>query len=195
MAHDLAIRDADARTDEAIVGAIAGGSSDALGRLYDRHAAAVYGLARRIVGRTDVAEEIVQDVFAQVWRDAARYARDRATVAGWLVMLTRTRAIDRVRSRRARPDVDAGVELSAVRPPAAGDPDPEMAALSAEDARAIREALTALPEPQRALLDLAYYEGLTHTEIAARTGAPLGTVKTRLRAAMLALRDVIGRPR
>jgi RNA polymerase sigma-70 factor (ECF subfamily) len=195
VAPDLAMPDTEARADEATVRAIAGGSADALGRLYDRHAAVVYGLARRIVGQPDVAEEIVQDVFAQVWRDAPRYARERATVAGWLVMLTRTRAIDRVRSRRARPDVAAGVEISAVRPPTAGDPDPEMAALSADDARAIRDALAALPDGQRALLDLAYYEGLTHTEIAARTGAPLGTVKTRLRAAMQALRDAMGRQR
>jgi RNA polymerase sigma-70 factor (ECF subfamily) len=195
LAHDLAIRDIQAAADEAIVGAIAGGSADALGQLYDRHGAVCYGLARRIVGQPDVAEEIVQDVFAQVWREAARYARDRATVAGWLVMLTRARAIDRVRSRRARPDAAAGVALSAVPPPTAADPDPEAAALTAAEAHSVRQALIALPDQQRALLDLAYYEGLTHSEIAERTGIPLGTVKTRLRAAMLTLRDAIGRQR
>jgi RNA polymerase sigma-70 factor (ECF subfamily) len=194
LAHELAIQDRDARGDESTVGEIAAGSADALGRLYDRHSAVVYGLARRIVGQPDVAEEIVQDVFAQVWREAARYARDRATVAGWLVMLTRTRAIDRVRSRRARPDV-AGADLSALRPPTARDPDPEMAALSADDARAVRAAIATLPDGQRALLDLAYYEGLTHREIAERTGNPLGTVKTRLRAALQTLRGAIGRSR
>ena len=185
----------EAGADEAIVRAVAGGSADALGQLYDRHGAVVFGLARRIVGQADVAEEIVQDVFAQVWRDASRFSRDRATVAGWLVMLTRARAIDRVRSRRARPDVAAGVEISATQPPADAGPSPETAALSADDARAVREALTTLPAEQRALLDLAYYEGLTHADIAARTGVPLGTVKTRIRAAMLALREMIGRER
>jgi RNA polymerase sigma-70 factor (ECF subfamily) len=193
LAHDLAIRDPDARADEMTVRDIAGGSSDALGLLYDRHAAAVYGLARRIVGQPDIAEEIVQDVFAQVWRDGSRYAAGRATVAGWLLMITRARAIDRVRSRRARPDVVAGVELSGVRPPAASTPDPETAALSADQALAIRDALATLPDAQRSVLDLAYYEGLTHSEIARRTGVPLGTVKTRIRAAMQALRQAIGR--
>ena len=177
--------------DVEIVREIAAGSQEALGRLYDRHAAVVYGLARRMVAQPDVAEEIVQDVFSQVWRDAARYASDRATVAGWIIMLTRTRAIDRLRSRRARPDV-GGVDVSTVRAIAGGDPDPEAAAMTSADARAVRGALATLPEDQRSLLDLAYFEGLTHAEIAARTGVPLGTVKTRLRAAVAVLRTALG---
>lgn len=161
--------------------------------LYDRHASTVFGLARRMAGRHEDAEEIVQDVFAQVWRQAVRYRDDRASVAGWLVMLTRTRAIDRLRARSARPDLTAAVPPDATPALAATEPDPEQAALTSSDVSTVRRALEALPDAQRALVDLAYYEGLTHSEIAERTSTPLGTVKTRLRTAMFTLRDAIRR--
>jgi RNA polymerase sigma-70 factor (ECF subfamily) len=166
-----------------------------LGRLYDRHAGMVFALARRIVARPEDAEEIVQDVFAQVWRQAARYRGERASVAGWIVMLARTRAIDRLRARRARPDEDQGIEPTPAMPLASQGPDPEAVTLSEESATQIRGAFATLPEPQRAVLQLAYYQGLSHSEIAATTGVPLGTVKTRIRAAMETLRqkmDVTG---
>ena len=186
MFHTVA---ADADVDR--VRAIASGSSEALGRLYDRHAGIVYGLARRILARLEDAEEVVQDVFAQVWRDAARYERSRASVGGWIVMLTRTRAIDRLRARRARPDVDAAVDPDAAPPIASASRDPEQVTIAADDVRQVRSALEVLPESQRTLVDLAYYQGLTHTEIAQQTGMPLGTVKTRLRAAMATLRSAL----
>jgi len=175
-------------TDRGLVQAIASGSPEALGRLYDQYGGIVFALARRIVARVEDAEEVVQDVFAQVWRQAARYQASRATVAGWIVMLARTRAIDRLRARRARPDEDRAVEASTLTFPSAS-PDPEHVALSAEHAAHVKEAYAALPDPQRSLLDLAYYEGLSHSEIAERTGVPLGTVKTRIRTAMEALRQ------
>ena len=121
--------------------AVAGGSADALEHLYDRYAATAYGLARRILAQQDQAEEVVQDVFAQVWRDANRYDATRASVAGWIVLLTRTRAIDRLRARRARPDQDRAVEPAAVAPLATRDRSPEQVAISSEDARAVRAAL------------------------------------------------------
>ncbi len=162
-----------------------------MGQLYDRYAATVYGLARRILPQPDQAEEVVQDVFAQVWRDARRYEQARASVAGWIVMLTRARAIDRLRARKARPDQVSGVEPTLVAPLVSPERSPEATTISAEDVKQVREALTQLPENQRALVELAYYEGLTHSEIAERTGVPLGTVKTRLRSAMAALRTVL----
>jgi RNA polymerase sigma-70 factor (ECF subfamily) len=112
-----------AELDRDLLRAIAKGSADALAALYDRHAPLVFGLARRMTGHLEDAEEIAQDVFAQVWRQAVRYEEARASVAGWLVMITRTRAIDRVRSRSARPDQVAPVEPdeTVVR---AGDPSP-----------------------------------------------------------------------
>lgn len=178
--------------DRQILTAVAGGSADALERLYDRYASTAYGLARRILAQPDLAEEVVQDVFAQVWREATRYDAARASVAGWIVLLTRTRAIDRLRARRARPDQDRGVEPAGVPALTTPDRSPEQVAISSEDARSVRAALEQLPEEQRSLVDLAYYEGLTHSEIAARTGVPLGTIKTRLRTAMMTLRGALG---
>jgi RNA polymerase sigma-70 factor, ECF subfamily len=175
--------------DRQLIREVAAGSAEALGRLYDRHAAVAFGLARRIVMQPEAAEEVVQDVFAQIWRDAARYEANRASVAGWIVMVTRTRAIDHLRARRARPDLDRAVDTAAVPAIQSGGRDPEAVTLSAEEARIVRSALEALPEAQQSLIALAYYEGLTHTEIAERTGVPLGTVKTRLRTAMMTLRD------
>jgi RNA polymerase sigma-70 factor (ECF subfamily) len=178
--------------DQALVQAIAARSSEALSALYDRYAATVFGLARRVTGRQEDAEEVVQDVFAQVWRQASRYQDGRASVAGWLVMLTRTRAIDRVRARTARPDQAAPVSPDAIAPLATDDADPEAVTISMADARLVRGVLADLPAAQRTLIELAYYEGLTHTEIASRTATPLGTVKTRLRTALSALRAVLG---
>jgi RNA polymerase sigma-70 factor (ECF subfamily) len=188
-AQDAVARDADLEIDRQLVDAIAAGSADALGRLYDRHAPVAFGLARRIVMQTEAAEEVVQDVFAQVWREAARYQRDRASVAGWIVMLTRARAIDHLRARRARPDLGAGATASPMPRLASNEQTPEDVAVSADDAARVRLALRDLPDTLRNVIDLAYYEGLTHSEIAARTGLPLGTVKTRLRSAMLSLRE------
>jgi RNA polymerase sigma-70 factor (ECF subfamily) len=174
--------------DRALVDQVKAGSADALSRLYDGHAGRVFALARRIVARPEDAEEVVQDVFAQVWRDAGRYDATRSTVAGWIVMLARTRAVDRLRARHARPDHDRGVEPSPAMALAASTADPESATIAARDATAVRIAMHALPDSQRSLVELAYFEGLSHTELAERTGVPLGTVKTRLRTAMGALR-------
>jgi RNA polymerase sigma-70 factor (ECF subfamily) len=175
-------------TDVEVVREIASGSTRALAALYDRYAPVLFALARRIVVRPEDAEEVVQDVFAQVWRQADRYQFGRASVAGWLVMIARARAIDRLRGRRARPDADDRREsIAGVSLPSA-DPDPEQLMLSAQDARRIKSACAELPEDLRSVMDLAFYRGLTHSEIAATTGLPLGTVKTRLRAAMEFLR-------
>ena len=187
------IRDAADRADRdrALLRDVSAGSGDAVAELYDAYGATVYGLALRILGQPDLAEDTVQDVFAQAWRDAARYDAARSTVAGWLVMLTRTRAIDRLRARRARPDLSAPVETSAVAPISSDEQTPEDATLAAETASTVRGALGLLPDSLRHLIELAYYEGLSHSEIAARTGMPLGTVKTRLRHAMGTLRSAL----
>jgi RNA polymerase sigma-70 factor (ECF subfamily) len=179
-----------ADADQRLVGDVAAGSTEALARLYDRHAGTVLGLARRILNRLEDAEEVVQDVFTQIWREAGRYERSRATVAGWVVMLTRTRAIDRLRSRNARPDHRDTESTVIPDVPAAGW-SPEEVTISAEDVRGVRTALAGLPEAQRTVVELAYYEGLTHSEIAAKTGIPLGTVKTRIRTAMNTLRGAL----
>jgi RNA polymerase sigma-70 factor (ECF subfamily) len=182
--------DAIVETDQQLIDAIARGGTDALARLYDRHAGVVYGLARRILPRVEDAEEVLQDVFAQVWREAARYDGSRGTVAGWMIVLARTRSIDRLRAGRARPDQHQPIEAPNVAIPERR-PDPERAAISSEQARQVCRALDTLPGTQRELLELAYFEGLTQSEIAGRTGVPLGTVKTRIRTAMDMLRRAL----
>ena len=166
---------------------MAGGDASALGDLYDRHGRAVYSLACRILGDRTEAEDITQDVFSQAWSQAAQYDVQRATVAGWLLMMSRTRSIDRLRARRSRPQTLAG-DLPEPADPAAGA---EAGAIGAQAAARVREALGALPETQRAAIELAYYRGLSHTEIATRLGQPLGTIKTRIRTALLSLRSAL----
>ena len=180
-----------AEADAALVRAVAEGSAEALASLYDRHASAVYALARRVLTRQEDAEEVVQDVFAQVWRDAPRYDAGLASAAGWILMLARTRAIDRLRARRARPDQHLGVEPEQVPPLATAGADSELVAISIDAARKVRAAFDALPDQLRTLVDLAYFQGLTHSEIAGQMGVPVGTVKTRLRTAVASLRLVL----
>lgn len=156
---------------------------DAAAELYDRYAPQVYALARRIVRNDGDAEDVVQDVFSQAWRTAASYDRQRGSVIGWLLTITRTRAIDKLRSRHARPAADGAVLPDSL--PAAEAPD---VLVVAEQAALVRQALLDLPAAQRTALELAYYEGLTQTEIAARLAEPLGTVKTRMRTALQTLR-------
>jgi len=157
--------------------------------LYDRHARPIYSLALRILGDATEAEDIVQEVFSQAWRQAARYSASRGAVAAWLMTLARSRAIDRLRAKRARPgdvsDERVAGQLVDTGPPA------DLLVLSSEQVARVRAALDELPLLQRAAIELAYYEGLTHAEIADRLEQPLGTVKTRIRLAMLKLRDVL----
>jgi RNA polymerase sigma-70 factor (ECF subfamily) len=177
----------DRQADHDAVARIGRGDAAALAELYDRHARPVYSLALRILQNQADAEDIVQDVFAQAWRQASRYDASRGQVAAWLLTLARSRAIDRLRAQRARPETTSGRH-------AAGDLVDHAVAvdamlLSAEQVARVRAALDELPLLQRMAIELAYYEGLTHTEIAERLEQPLGTVKTRIRAAMLKLRE------
>lgn len=175
------------QVDHEMLRRIAAGESAALGELYDQYGSLSYGLALRIVGNAGDAEEIVQDVFLHVWRQSARYDTARATVAGWILMLTRSRAIDKLRARQARPplgasDLDWSVGAS---------DNQEVAALNKEAATRVQAGLEALPPPMRHAIELAFYDGLTHSEIAERLQEPLGTVKSRLRAALTRLRETL----
>jgi RNA polymerase sigma-70 factor, ECF subfamily len=178
-----------AEADRAALQRMARGEADAIAELYDRHARLLFSLALRIVRLQPDAEDVLQEVFAQVWRQAPRYDAGRGTVIGWLVTLTRSRALDRLRRGRARPqaadDDAAAQDLPDTAPPI------DLALVSAQQAGAVRAALDALPENQRVPLELAYYEGLSQSEIAAKLGAPLGTIKTRMRQALLRLRDAV----
>jgi RNA polymerase sigma-70 factor (ECF subfamily) len=175
--------------DRATVSRMAGGDSSALAALYDRHARAIYSLALRILADAAEAEDVVQDVFTQAWRQATRYDASRAPVAGWLMIMTRARSLDRLRRRRAR---IATTEMDPAMPhPKDPDVDQEALAITAEQADRLRGALRDLPDSQRAAIELAYYEGLSQSDIAARLQQPLGTVKTRIRTGLLKLRDAL----
>jgi RNA polymerase sigma-70 factor, ECF subfamily len=165
---------------EEIIGRIAHGQQTALGELFDRYAGLVNGIALRILREPADAEDVVQEVFVQAWRQADRYDRSRGTPEAWICTLARTRALDRLRRRTSRRE-----EPSETAPATTAAP-PQVESL------AVRKALEALTLNQRKALELAYYEGLTQSEIAERLGEPLGTIKTRIRTAMIRLREVLG---
>jgi len=168
---------------------MAAGDGDALRELYDIHARAVYSLAVRILRSQSDAEDIVQEVFVQAWRQATRYDASRGTVAGWLLMQAKSRSIDRLRARRARPEQSE--EARVAEPVDAGDA-ADIQIVRSEQAARVRQALDELPALQKTALELAYYEGLTHVEIAEQLEQPLGTVKTRIRQGLLKLRQALG---
>jgi RNA polymerase sigma-70 factor, ECF subfamily len=167
-------------TDVSLVWAIRSGDESAMAMLYDRYSSIVYAVALRVLGDTGRAEDVLQEVFMQLWRNPGVFDSSRGNLGAWLGVISRNRAIDTLRKRRPETDI-ADVVVSV---------EPDMAA-DAERVRAmekVRGALGSMPAAQRSALEMAYFEGLTHTEIAAKTGEPLGTVKTRIRAGLQALR-------
>jgi RNA polymerase sigma-70 factor (ECF subfamily) len=177
--------------DAACVKRAAAGDGAALATLYDAHSRAVYSLILRIVGDEADAEDVLQEVFAQAWRQAGRYDSSRGTVAAWLLNMARTRSIDRLRARRARPDTTAATSEETWQDLSAPVVDPGDALAAARDAERVREALGELPLLQRLAIELAYFEGLTQSEIAERLEQPLGTIKTRIRMGLIKLRDAL----
>lgn len=166
---------------------MAGGDSSGLAELYDRHGRAMYSLGCRILSDAADAEDVVQEVFSQAWRQASRYDAQRATVGGWLLMMTRTRSIDRLRARQVRPAATGDVEAK-LRQQRDPSPDPEAEVVTTEAVARMRRAFADLTEGQRLAIELAYFEGLTQADIAEQLREPLGTVKTRIRSGLLKLR-------
>jgi RNA polymerase sigma-70 factor (ECF subfamily) len=147
------------------------------------------GVALRVLRERSEAEEVLQETFLEVWRRAREYAPSRGTVEAWLLTITRTRAIDRLRSRAARGRM---AEAKGAEPQESGPSLPDALSSAAQEAKRVSTALKSLPLEQRRALELAYWEGLSQTEIAERTGQPLGTVKTRVRLALLKLAALLG---
>lgn len=178
-----------AAEDRDLVRRLAAGEQEALGRLYDRYAGMLLALALRVVGRREEAEEVVQEVLLQAWRQADRYRPDRSSVSTWLVMMTRSRAIDRVRSRNvvARTVAAASKEERRLHESPAGGRN----VLQQERGDRLQAELAKLPDEQRQVLELAFFSGMTQREIAADTDTPLGTVKTRTLLAMKKLRQAL----
>ena len=177
----MAASDTNALTsDLALVRAVRAGDQGAMAALYDRYSPIVYSVALRVLQDTGAAEDVVQDIFMQLWRNPGAFDSSRGNMAAWLAVISRNRAIDALRKRRPESDIE-DVVLS-VQPDLASD---------AERARAmekVRGTLQGMPAAQRAALEMAYFEGLSHSEIAEKTGEPLGTIKTRIRTGLLALR-------
>jgi RNA polymerase sigma-70 factor (ECF subfamily) len=192
--------------DAALVASMAAGSEDALAALYDRHASSIHETVLRLTGDRGIAEDVVQEVFLTLWNRADRFDAEIGSLAGWLGTIARHRAIDRLRAASRRPRLvslstggddeppDAALQRAAEQRSVSaslGAADPA-AALEATEARAaIKAALAEMPGPERDVILLAYRDELSQSEIAARLGWPLGTVKTRTRRALARLRLVL----
>ena len=176
--------------DRALMARIEARDADALASLYDRYAPRLLGLARRILGQSGEAEEVLQEVFLFAWRAASSFDPARGSVLTWLLVATRSRSIDRVRSRRSasRPETRSLDELGEGPP---GPDDVEAASAAREWESICRAAVQQLPVEQRRALELAYFEGLSQQEIADRTATPLGTIKTRVRLGLMKLREQV----
>jgi RNA polymerase sigma factor (sigma-70 family) len=178
--------------DEALLRLIIHQQTDALSALYDRYGRLVYSLAFQMMGDVAAAEEVTQDVFFRVWEKAHTYRADQARVSTWITSITRYRSIDLLRRRGTRPDHTSlawdDLPLN-VTPVAEGNPE-DITELSMMQKR-VRDAIATLPAEQKKVLALAFLKGLTHSEIAELLGDPLGTVKTRIRAGMQKLKDLL----
>lgn len=174
---------------EALLRQVAEADQTALGAFYDATSPLVYGFALRMLGSTATAAEVTIDVYIQVWHQAAVYDPKRGTPSAWLLMLTRSRAIDRLRAdarvRRQEELLDAATAMPSATP------GPEEASVIAERCRLVRAALAALAPAQRQVIELAYFSGLSHHQIAVRLRQPLGTVKTRIRLGMIKMRELL----
>lgn len=160
------------------------GDQRAMAELYDRYSSVVYAVALRVLGDTGAAEDVLQEVFLQLWRNPGAFDSARGSLGAWLAVITRNRAIDSLRKRK--PETDIEDVIVSVAPDLASEADRSRAAGK------VREVLGAMPSAQRTALEMAYFEGMSHSEIAGKTGEPLGTIKTRIRAGLIALRKAFG---
>jgi RNA polymerase sigma-70 factor (ECF subfamily) len=173
--------------DSALVERMMAGDEGALSALYDRYAGMLFAMLVRILRDTGAAEEVLQDLFLQLWRGASQFDASRGSMAAWLLVIGRNRAISRLRGRERREILEDPQEFSFDSLPSSGNLEDE--ASRTQLMGRLKAGLATLPAEQREVLELAYFEGMTQTEIAARTGSPLGTVKSRVRAAMQALKQ------
>jgi len=174
-----------ARNDLALVSAIRSGEESAMAELYDRYSGIVYAVALRVLGDTGTAEDVLQEVFMQLWRNPDLFDASRGNLAPWLAVIARNRAIDALRRRRPESNVDDLV--ISVEPDLVGDAERAIAMTK------VRAVLGGMATAQRMALEMAYFEGMSHSEIAAKTGEALGTIKTRIRTGLLALRKAFER--
>jgi len=167
-------------SDAEIITRIYSGDEGAMALLYDRYSSVVYAVALRVLSDGSAAEDILQDVFIQLWRNPQAFNASRGSLTAWLVVIARNRAIDQLRKRR--PEVEAAEIVISVAPELESTAERKLAI------EKVRAVLAGMSAEQRAALEMAFFEGLTHVEIAGKTGQPLGTVKTRIRSGLLAVR-------
>lgn len=175
-------------SDVELLHAVARGDEVALARLYDGYRVILFGLMLRILHSRQEAEDVLQEVFLQVWNRASDFDEARGRPFTWLVTMARSRAIDRLRSLGSRERVAQNAAREVIEETSDAIED----AIRAEEGRVVRHALQELPEEQRRVLEFAYFEGLTQSEVAKRLETPLGTVKTRMRSGMTKLRELLG---
>jgi RNA polymerase sigma-70 factor (ECF subfamily) len=185
QSHPLRASSAVDEADRAVLRRIADGELAALEDLYDRYKTMAYSIAYRITNDASLAEDVVQDAFLGAWRNAARYMEGRGSVKTWLLSIVHHRAIDAIRRRRPTSELP---EVETPQPLALTLPDVWVEVSASLDATTVRTALDGISDVQREALELAYFGGLTQTEISERTGTPLGTVKSRMRLGLLAMR-------
>ena len=178
-------------SDSDLLHALARGDEAALAAIYDRYRLILFGLVLRILRDRAEAEDVLQEVFLQVWRRASDFDEARGRAFTWLVTIARSRALDRLRAAGSRARLAEG----AAQTPRDDTGDAALDAVKSETGAIVRQALAELPDEQRRTLFLAYFEGLTQVEIAARLGDPLGTVKTRMRSGLIKLRELLGQTR
>jgi len=163
--------------------AIRAGDEQAMGQLYDRYSGIVYSVALRVLNESSAAEDVLQEVFLQLWRNPGAFDANRGSLGAWLAVIARHRSIDLLRKRRP----ESGVEDVMI----AIDTEMEDEAARKQLAERARAVMQTMPAEQRSALELAFFQGLTHSEIAAKTGEPLGTIKTRIRNGLIAMRKCL----
>ncbi len=169
--------------DGALISAIRSGNQDAMAQLYDRYSSVVYSVALRVLGETSAAEDVLQEIFMQLWRNPGSFDSGRGNLAPWLAVIARNRAVDMLRKRR--PQTEMTETVVSVEPDMAGDAD------RGRTVEKVRAVLKEMPAQQRSALEMAYFEGYSHSEISKKTGEPLGTIKTRIRTGLILLRKAV----
>jgi RNA polymerase sigma-70 factor (ECF subfamily) len=173
-----------------LVAGMAQGLQNSLATFYDRTSPMINGLLRRILEREEDAEEVLLDVYMKAWKNAGAYSEKRGSVQAWLVIMARNAAIDRIRQRRAQPRIVA-IESEAGFDIETQDASPEQQTVEAQRRRKVQQLLNELPPEQRQAVELAFFAGLTHAELAERLGEPLGTIKSRIRMGLIRLRSLL----